>query len=145
MIWSYHLSSKNYPVNDLKQSLSLLFNEISINIHPNGSHAFWTLANHVNNNFNNYFYSSLSTDDGTINTSSKEKAELFAKIFSTNSTLNRPANLELPSVPEGRYRLRKINCLTKANHRCPTGSRYCSSKNALLIFAPFLSQLLQLS
>lgn len=38
----------------------------------------------------------LTTDDGTIITSSKEKAEVLAKSFATNSTLSPPTNLELP-------------------------------------------------
>lgn len=57
--------------------------------HRSGRRTFWTLA------YNNFTYSSstaLTPDDGSIITSSKEKAGLFAKSFATTSTINPPEN-----------------------------------------------------
>lgn len=80
---------------------------------PNGSRAFWTLAKHVNNNFTDSSFPPLTAGDGSLITSSKEKAELFASTFSANSTLNPPANMALPTVPVVPHRLGDIKFKVK--------------------------------
>ena len=64
---------------------------------PNGSKSFWFLAKNISQNFCKSSFSPLTSNNEIVSTSIG-KAELFAKHFAKNSTINPPANLPLPSV-----------------------------------------------
>lgn len=63
----------------------------------NGSKSFWSLAKSIQNNFCKTSFPPLLSNDQIISTA-KGKAELFAKQFAENSTLNPPPNMALPSI-----------------------------------------------
>lgn len=65
-------------------------------------------SKHINNNFNDSSFSLFGVDDGPILMSSKNRAKLIVKTFSSNSTLVTSANQELttPSSPQAKlYRV----------------------------------------
>ena len=65
---------------------------------PNGSRSFWTLAKTIQRNFTKSSFPPLSVDDGSIVTSPQDKADLFAKIFAANSTID-PTHTTPPKIP----------------------------------------------
>ena len=74
---------------------------------PNGSKSFWSLAKNVSQNFCKSSFPPLTSNNEIVSTSIG-KAELFAKQFAMNSTLNPPANFPLPSVAPTPYRMPEI-------------------------------------
>lgn len=76
---------------------------------PSNSKSFWSLAKAVGSNFSQSSFPPLTNSAGSTAVTPKEKAEMFAKLFSSNSTLNPPSNHPLPSVPIVHSRLPKIS------------------------------------
>ncbi|CAG4956470.1 unnamed protein product [Colias eurytheme] len=66
--------------------------------YPAGSKAFWSLAKAVETNFSRPSFPPLFKPDGSLAHSAKEKADVFAFHFSTNSRLD-PTNVIPPSIP----------------------------------------------
>lgn len=74
---------------------------------PSGSRSFWSLSKAVSKNFTSSAFPPLMRDDGSIATTAKEKANLFAKIFSNNSTLDSQGKIP-PSIPQQSFKMPNI-------------------------------------
>ena len=74
---------------------------------PNGSRSFWSLAKAVGRNFTNSSFPPLSKSDGTLATTSQEKANIFAEMFAANSTLDSQGKVP-PDIPPVESRMPEI-------------------------------------
>nr|CAH7762037.1 unnamed protein product [Callosobruchus chinensis] len=81
---------------------------------PNGSRSFWTLAKQIEGNFSRSSFPPITCADGTVATASKDKAEVFAKTFAANSTLNVPSSVQVPSILKVPHAMSEITFRTKA-------------------------------
>nr|CAH7729536.1 unnamed protein product [Callosobruchus chinensis] len=72
---------------------------------PNGSRSFWTLAKQIEGNFLRSSFPPITCAD---------KAEVFAKTFAANSTLNVPSTVQVPSIPKVPHAMSEITFRTKA-------------------------------
>ena len=73
----------------------------------NGSKSFWTLAKTIGQNFCKSSFPPLTFENEIISTS-KGKAELFAKHFAANSTLSPPLNHPLPTVASVQSKMSEV-------------------------------------
>ncbi|CAH2009755.1 unnamed protein product [Acanthoscelides obtectus] len=83
----------------------------------NGSRSFWTLAKQIEKNFSHSSLPPLTGEDGTIVFNSKAKAEVLAKIFAANSTMDIPPNAQVPSIERVPYTMREVTFRHKTVRR----------------------------
>nr|CAH7732737.1 unnamed protein product [Callosobruchus chinensis] len=81
---------------------------------PNGSRSFWTLAKQIEGNSSRSSFPPITCADGTVATAFKDKAEVYAKTFAANSTLNVPSSVQVPSIPKVPHAMSEITFRTKA-------------------------------
>jgi len=74
---------------------------------PNGGKSFWSLAKNISQNFCKSAFPPLVFDDEIISTSTG-KAEIFAKMFAANSTLNPPPQLPPPTITPVPHKMSEI-------------------------------------
>lgn len=65
---------------------------------PNGSRSFWSVAKAVSQGFSKSSIPPLTKDDGSIAETAKEKANILAEMFASNSTLD-PQGKIPPTIP----------------------------------------------
>ena len=79
---------------------------------PNGSKSFWSLAKNISKNFCQSTFPPLISDNEIVSTS-KGKADLFAKQFAANSTLITPAHFSVPTIDPVPYHMADIKFKVK--------------------------------
>src|SRR3978361_1022265 len=87
----------NTTINMAKEAYDHRIRDKLINC-PAGSKSFWSLAKSVGRNFKTTSFPPLTADDGATAVTAKEKADMFARLFAANSTLDSQGKAP-PSVP----------------------------------------------
>ncbi|CAH2019809.1 unnamed protein product [Acanthoscelides obtectus] len=122
----------------------------------NGSRSFWTLAKQIEKNFSHSSLPPLTCQDGTIVFDSKAKAEVLAKIFAANSTMDVPTNAQVPSIQRVPHTMREVTFRHKTARRVLLSLNINKASGPDLIppivlkrcaaeLAPVLSRLFQIS
>ncbi|CAH1995547.1 unnamed protein product [Acanthoscelides obtectus] len=102
--------------NKYKEAVRNAKNQHDITVRPrvmsqrNGSRSFWTLARQIEKNFSHSSLPLLTCQDGTI-------AEVLAKIFAANSTMDVPPNAQVPSIQRVPYTMREVTFRHKTVRR----------------------------
>lgn len=81
-----------------------------------GTRQFWTMAKTVSNNFCKSSFPPLVRADGSLASTPKEKADLFAQMFSNNSVLD-PQNAVPPTIPPVESSMAEIKFRVRAVRR----------------------------
>jgi hypothetical protein len=121
---------------------------------PNGSKSFWSLASRITNNFCGSSIPPLIDSNGIVITTPNQKADLLAKVFSSNSIID-DTNVQTPIVPPATHFMPKITFLVRHTRRFlssldpsksagPDGIPGIVLKNCAPELAPILNKLFQL-
>ncbi|CAH1972377.1 unnamed protein product [Acanthoscelides obtectus] len=102
----------------------------------NGSRSFWTLVKQIEKNYSHSSLPPFSCQDGTI-------AEVLAKIFAANSTMDVPTNAQVKSIQRVPYTMREVTLRNKTVRRDMIPAivlKRCAAE-----LAPVLSRFFQIS